>query len=113
MYYGPSPGVAVAYIEDEEDRYSLFEALRYAGEEFFGRAAGDRRYSAFGVGNKVLEKVCTHTNAQSIDQCVRAFYCWLDGEVTSDLQNDVFEQSEIIENIGREIELDCGSLSAL
>lgn len=107
---------AVAYIEDEDDRYSLFEALRYAGVEFFERAAINRRYNAFAAGNKVLEKVCTHTNSQSIDQCVRAFYCWLDGE-TGDMQNQyqdrIFNRNEVIQNIGREIDLDCGNFQAL
>ena len=105
LYYN---GLPVAYIEDEDDRYSLFEALRSAREDFFERAAVDRRYNAFGAGNKILEKVCTHTNDKSIDQCVRAFYCWLDGEKADiNYQDRVFNQDEVIENIGRQITLNC------
>ena len=111
LYYNSQP---IAYIEDENDRYSLFEALRYAGVEFFERAATNRRYNAFVAGNKIIEKVCTHVNNQSIDQCIRSFYCWLQDETTEvSYQDRIFNRDEVIENIGREIQLSCSSFDAL
>ena len=100
-------GVKVAYIEDEEGRYALFEALKAGKEIFFERAAGNRRFDAFGAGNKLLGKVCTHRKDKSIEQCIRAFYCWLDENTGINYQDRIFSHDSFIEIIGKEIDLDC------
>jgi hypothetical protein len=70
-YNGP-----VALIEDRENK-ELFLALIAGGEAFFEKAAGDRRFDAFALGNDLVERACTHRSSTSVDQCIAAFYCHL------------------------------------
>ena len=101
----------IALIDAAEERRQLFVALMAGGGFFFSRAAENRRFDAFALGNDLLQKACASRNDVSFDQCVRAFYCHLldylseGGTVTPSIDNDFLRNSSLVEKIGREIDL--------
>ena len=93
-----------AFIEEEENK-QLFLSLISGGNDFFKIAAKKRRFSAFILGNKIVEKACSNRNEISFNQCVAAFYCHLRGAY---LNQGFFRGDDLEEGIGREIDLmDC------
>lgn len=92
----------IAYIREEKNR-SLFLALVAGGRDFFERAAENRRFTAFILGNKLVEKACSNRDTTSFDQCVAAFYCHQ--QHSTHLNQDFLRRDDIKEGIGREIDL--------
>ena len=94
----------IATIDDRENK-ELFLALVAGGGDFFERAAKNRRFNAFALGNDLLERACTSRNSISLHQCIAAFYCYLGEQTDSSIARDFFEQGGMIEAIGRTIDL--------
>ena len=90
----------IAFIEEEENK-QLFLALISGGNNFFKRAAGNRRYSAFILGNKLVEQACSNRNETSFNQCVAAFYCHLHDD--DHLNQFFFLRDDMTEGVGRSI----------
>ena len=82
----------------------MFKSLLYKGAySFFERAANNRRYDAFALGNKLLEQACTSRNELSSEQCVRGFYCEFSTKTGSYITSSFFRNDRLIDEIGREI----------
>ncbi|MDE0518436.1 MAG: hypothetical protein OXH36_02615 [Bdellovibrionales bacterium] len=97
----------IADIEGKENM-KLFLALVAGGGDFFKRAAENRNYSAFVLGNKLVEKACSSRDDTSFDQCVAAFYCHLRDD--DYLNRDFFNIGDMTEGVGRTIALkSCGT----
>ena len=97
----------IAFIEEENNK-QLFLALISAGKAFFKRAAENRRYSAFILGNKLVEQACSNRNETSFNQCVAAFYCHLHDFAHL---NQGFFQGDVEEGVGRLIFLNLCNFS--
>lgn len=106
----------IASIRDRENK-DLLLALVSGGDVFFERAAGDRRFKAFVLGNDLVEKACTSRDRTSLNQCVAAFYCFVSSEISdsdhsfhSNKAQDFLINSEVEEGAGRVINLfECGA----
>ena len=89
IYY-TSTNTKVASIDESRNK-ELFLALVTGGKAFFERAAGNRRFDAFVLGNNLLEQACTSRDNTSVHQCIAAFYCYLQNQIndcgTSDSAN--------------------------
>ena len=109
-------GTVIASIDDRENK-ELFLALVAGGTAFFEKAADGRRFEAFVLGNNLVEQACTSRSDRSVNQCIAAFYCYLGEQTYNDnasrINQDFLRQSEIVEGVGREIDLyGCGTVTS-
>ena len=100
--YAPGGTVKIAHIKEEKNK-DLFVALVNSGDDFFKRAAENRRFDAFILGNKLVEQACSNRDDTSFNQCVAALYCHL--RDNDHLNQDHFRREDIEEGVGREIDL--------
>ena len=93
---------AIAF--DGDDNRELFVALSFVAKVLFEEAMDNRRYSAFALGQKLVEKACINRNSNSAQKCIDAFYRFV-REKTIDLTvtGEINEFNRHIENIEEEI----------
>ena len=105
---GPDEDSAADVINFGENNKMLFVALSFVAEDFFKNAMDNRRYDAFALGHKLVEKACNNRGTNS-QKCIDAFYRFvrevtISGTSESEKNKSREAFKTAISNIAEEIE---------